>query len=137
MKQERDLNKVLTEDGIKNIDINKFQNLSINSLSKIIKKMGNPRWAVRVIFNEVFGAVLIAQNPLEGNRLHYHPDSDECWIILKGNWEWYIEGEGTKKIKKNDIVLVKKGKKHHIKVVGNTYGIRLAITKPNINHVFV
>ena len=98
--------------------------------------MGTDSWAVRVVYNKRFGGVLIQQKPGEGNRLHYHPDADECWVILAGEWEWYIEGEGVKKVSVNDIVLVKEGVKHKIKCVGNEPGIRFAITAPDVNHVY-
>jgi quercetin dioxygenase-like cupin family protein len=55
---------------------------------------------------------------------------------LGGTWEWYIEGEGTKKVQKDDIVLVKKNTKHKITCIGESPGIRLAITKPDVEHIY-
>ena len=80
--------------------------------------------------------MLIKQNPGDGNRLHYHSDTDECWVILEGEWEWYIDGLGKKIVKKNDIVLVQKNVKHQITCVGNQPGIRFAITKPDVDHIY-
>ena len=136
MDGEKNLHKILHDDGIDNVHITEFENASVTCFEEIEKKMGAAPWAVRVVYNERFGGVLIAQKTGEGNRLHYHPDTDECWVIMKGEWEWFIEGEGTKKVHKNDIVLVKQGKKHRIKVVGQEFGIRFAITKPDVEHVF-
>ena len=56
--------------------------------------------------------------------------------IISGNWEWYIEGEGTKRVKRNDIVVVKQNVKHKITCVGNVPGIRFAITAPDVDHVY-
>jgi len=137
MNGEKNLYKVMHDDGVQNVNIIDFENKPVVSLDRLQEKAGSPPWAVRVVYNERFGGVLIAQRPGEGNRLHYHPDADECWIILKGEWEWFIEGEGTKKVYKNDIVLVKRDKKHRIKVVGKGLGVRFAITKPDVEHVFV
>lgn len=137
MNGEKDLHKVMHDDGVQNVNVIDFENKPVTSLDELQEKAGSPPWAVRVVYNERFGGVLIAQRPGEGNRLHYHPDADECWVILKGEWEWFIEGEGTKKVYKNDIVLVRRNRKHRIKVVGKELGIRLAITQPDVEHVFV
>ena len=69
-------------------------------------------------------------------QLHYHPDADECWVILKGTWEWFIDGEGTRKVGPNDIVVVRQGIKHQITCVGDEPGIRFAVTAPDVNHVY-
>jgi quercetin dioxygenase-like cupin family protein len=107
------------------------------SLSTVKEAMRNsPSWAARVAYNPLFGGVLICQMPGEGNRLHYHPDADECWVILEGEWEWYIEGEGAKRVKAHDIVVVPKGVKHKITCLGDAPGIRFAITRPDVNHVY-
>ena len=44
--------------------------------------------------------------PGEGNRLHRHMNWDEFWLIIKGMWEFEIEGEKFK-VKKDDLVLIK------------------------------
>ncbi|HRK36738.1 MAG TPA: cupin domain-containing protein, partial [Candidatus Hydrogenedentes bacterium] len=66
----------------------------------------------------------------------YHPDADECWVILEGEWEWFIDGEGAKKVSQHDIVVVRKGTKHKITCIGDKPGIRFAITRPDVNHVY-
>jgi len=127
---------VLKNDGVKKVILGKHENLTTTNLSDIKKKMKGSSWAVRVVYNDIFGGVLICQHPGEGNRLHYHADADECWVIMEGEWEWFIDGVGTKKVKKDDIVVVKKGTKHLIKCVGKNPGIRFAITKPDVNHTY-
>ena len=67
--------------------------------------------------------------------MHYHPDADECWVIIEGEWEWHIEGKGDCLVKKGDSVVVPKGIKHKIRK-GNIPGIRLAITAPDVNHKY-
>jgi len=143
MKTQEDLNsddnvvRVLKQDGVLSVDLKKYENLNTVKLTQIKKELGNPPWAVRIILNERFGGVLIAQNPGEGNRLHYHSDTAECWVIMEGKWEWYIEDIGTKVVEKDDIVLVEKNQKHKITCIGDSPGIRFAITKPNVNHIYV
>lgn len=131
-----DLVNVLKKDGVPTINAFDLINLPKISIDEIKKKMGNPPWAARIIYNEAFGGVLICQNPGEGNRLHYHAEADECWVILEGAWEWFIDGVGKKRVTVGDIVSVKKGTKHHIKCVGDTPAIRFAITKPDVDHVY-
>ena len=135
--EDDDLHRVMKYDGVGNVDLKKYENLNKINLQQIKREMGSPPWAVRVVYNKRFGGVLICQNPGEGNRLHYHPDSDECWVIMEGDWEWYIDGVGIKKVKKDDIVLVPKNTKHFIKCIGENSGIRFAITKPDVKHVYV
>ena len=135
--QDTDLIRVMSDDGVGKVDLKKYENLNTTQLGKIKKEMGDAPWAVRIIYNERFGGVLICQNPGEGNRLHYHPDADECWVIMEGEWEWFIDGAGVKKVKKDDIVLVPRNTKHQIKCVGKKPGIRFAITKPDLNHIYV
>ena len=135
-KHDADVVQVLHDDGVDEVVINDMENLSTTNIDKLIERMGPGSWAVRIVYNERFGGVIIQQNPGEGNRLHYHPDADECWVIISGKWEWYIEGEGSNVVTKNDIVVVKKNIKHKITCIGDEPGIRFAITAPDVDHVY-
>ena len=132
-----DVTSVLNDDGIQNVVIDGVENQPIQNIEKLKKQLGEPPWAVRIIYNELFGGVLIYQNPGEGNRTHYHDDADECWLIIEGEWEWYIEGVGVKTGRVGDIILVKKGIRHKIKCVGDKPAMRLAITRPDVDHIYV
>ena len=136
MIDDSDVTQVLKDDGVKTVVLDSFENQPLTELNKIKDDMGLPPWAVRLVYNDRFGGVMICQNPGEGNRLHYHPNADECWVILEGEWEWYIEGEGTKRVKEKDIVLVKSGTKHKIVCVGSKPAIRFAITAPDVKHTY-
>jgi oxalate decarboxylase/phosphoglucose isomerase-like protein (cupin superfamily) len=82
MKQSDNVREVLKTDGVDIIDLDTFVNESCVSVDEVLAKFGDKNtWATRVVYNERFGAVLIRQFPGEGNRLHYHPDADECWVI--------------------------------------------------------
>ena len=137
MFEDNDLISVMNEDDVNKVELRAFENVNKSSISEIKDIMGEPPWAVRLVYNDLFGGVLICQNPGEGNRLHYHPDADECWVIMEGEWEWFIDGVGVKKVKKDDIVLVPQNTKHLIKCIGEKPGIRFAITKPDVNHIYV
>jgi mannose-6-phosphate isomerase-like protein (cupin superfamily) len=131
------LSHVLKKDGVERVLVGeKYENFPCTGLDKIKEQCGEPPWAVRLVYNKRFGGVMICQKPGEGNRLHYHPDADECWVILEGEWKWYIEGEGTQNVREKDIVLVKQGTMHQITCVGDVPGIRFAITAPDVSHVY-
>ena len=135
-RHDKDVAQVLRDDGVNNVVIGDLENVSTTSMDELINEMGNGSWAVRLVYNEKFGGVMIQQQPGEGNRLHYHPDADECWVIMSGKWEWYIEGEGTNTVTKNDIVVVRKNVKHQITCIGDEPGIRFAVTAPDVDHVY-
>ena len=138
MKSDNDVKRVLTEDGLNSSSLNIFhvyENKCIN-LDDLRKKHGMGSWAVRIAYNNRFGGVIIQQQPGEGNRKHYHPDADENWVIMDGEWEWWIEGEGIKKVKTGDIIVVPQKTWHHIKCIGTKPGVRYAITAPDVNHVY-
>jgi len=135
-KHDSDLESVLNKDGVNEVIIDDLENMSTTNVDELRQRMGLGSWAARLVYNERFGGVVIQQRPGQGNRLHFHPDADECWVILAGKWEWFIDGEGTKTVSVNDIVVVRKGVKHKITCVGDEPGIRFAITAPDVNHVY-
>ena len=135
---DSDVKNVLKDDGLDEDKLSifhRYENQSV-SLKELRKKHGLGSWAVRIAYNNRFGGVVIQQQPGEGNRKHYHPDADENWVIMEGEWEWWIEGVGTTKVKKGDIVVVPKKTWHLIKCTGNQAGVRYAITAPDVNHVY-
>ncbi len=137
-KSDSNVISVLKNDGIDNINENslrKYENVTTINISKLRKEYGNGSWAVRIAYNERFGGVVIQQQPGEGNRKHYHPDADENWVILEGKWEWYIDGKKNT-VEKGDLVVVKKNTWHQIKCIGNSPGVRYAITKPDVEHIY-
>jgi len=135
-RTDNDLLRVLAEDGVQLTELKKYENPSTINLSQIRDDLGMGSWAVRIAYNDLFGGVLIQQQPGEGNRRHYHHNADENWVILDGEWEWWIEGKGTQVVKKHDIVVVPKGVWHQITCVGSAPGVRYAITRPDVDHVY-
>ena len=139
MKSDSDVKRVLTDDGLDSNTLNtfhKYENSTTISLDELRTDLGMGSWAVRIAYNDRFGGVVIQQQPGEGNRRHYHPHADENWVIMDGEWEWWIDGQGTKLVKKDDIVIVPRGVLHQITCVGVTPGVRYAITQPDVEHVY-
>jgi quercetin dioxygenase-like cupin family protein len=133
-----DLVEVLKSDGLISADwdtVLKYQNISTINLEELRKDLGMGSWAVRVAYNELFGGVVIQQLKNEGNRRHYHPDADENWVILDGEWEWWIDGQGYQKVNTGDIIIVPNNVWHQIKCISDV-GARYAITRPDVDHVY-
>jgi len=135
-KSDSNLISVLKDDGVPVSELKKYENCSTVNLEELRKDLGMGSWAVRIAYNELFGGVVIQQQPGEGNRKHYHHDADENWVILDGTWEWWIDGIGTRTVTTNDIIVVPCGVWHHIKCVGDKPGVRYAITRPDVDHVY-
>ena len=138
MKSDSDVVRVLKDDGVENVSweqLREFENTTSINLEELRDKLGMGSWAVRIAYNDRFGGVIIQQQTGEGNRKHYHYDADENWVILDGEWEWWIEGQGTQVVKKHDIIVVPKNTWHHIKCTKGP-GVRYAITQPDVEHVY-
>ncbi len=134
-REEIDVPKILKADGVIHNDFN-CENLQLANLYTIIdKKDNNHSWAHRLVNTENNSATLISQLPGEGNRLHFHPDWNEWWYIVKGSWKWNIEWQDYI-VKQGDIVFIQKNKKHKITAVGKEPAVRLAVSQDNVSHIF-
>ena len=126
---------ILKIDGI---DISDFEheNLPLTNLKNIISSMDNSRsWCYRLVNSESNSATLISQLPGEGNRRHYHPDWNEWWYIVDGEWQWDIE-DIKLVVKKGDIVYIEKNKWHKITAIGDKPAIRLAVSRADVIHSY-
>ena len=138
MRSDSDVKNVLKDDGLLKeslIEFHEYENIDTINLEELRAELGMGSWAVRIAYNERFGGVLIQQQSGEGNRKHYHPNADENWVILDGEWEWWIDGKGTKKVIRHDIVVVPKKTWHQIQCVKGP-GVRYAITQPDVPHIY-
>ena len=132
---DHDVERVLTEDGVSFNDLYNFNN-PVTKIKEIIDKNRNDvSWSYTVINSKSNRATLIAQMPGEGNRLHYHSDWDEWWYILKGEWEWFVEGD-TLTVREGDIVFIERNKKHKITAIGGNQAIRLAVSRDDVDHIY-
>ena len=132
---EIEVPEILKKDGVLKTNFSE-ENKPRVDLNKLISKYGSSSsWSHRLVNTENNSVTLIAQLPGEGNRLHYHPNWNEWWYILKGKWEWDIEGEKTI-VKKGDLVFIGKGRKHKITAIGHEMAIRLAVSRADVEHVY-
>ena len=133
---EIDVLSILKNDGIKYLDEFNNENKQLSNIESIIKNMPpSTSWSQRIINTKSNCATLIHQLPGEGNRLHYHENWNEWWYILKGTWLWEIDGKEMI-ASENDVIFVKKGKHHKICVTGDNPGIRLAVSREDVAHIY-
>ncbi len=133
---EMDVPSILEKDGVKIndlFDVNK-EVVNINDILSSVDK--DISWSKRVIDTESNSMTILSQLPGEGNRMHYHPDWNEWWYILEGQWEWQIEGE-KRIIKEGDIVFMRKNRIHKITAVGNQRAVRMAVSRSDVEHVYL
>jgi quercetin dioxygenase-like cupin family protein len=131
---EVDVPSILLKDGVKSNTLF-VSNQEVVNIDDILSSSPEPSWSYRVVDTDSNSATIICQNPGEGNREHYHPDWNEWWFILDGEWEWFVEGKTTR-VKKGDFVLIKKGLKHKITAVGDKPAMRLAVSRSDVEHVY-
>jgi CMP-N-acetylneuraminic acid synthetase/quercetin dioxygenase-like cupin family protein len=132
---EVDVPLILSKDGVSK-SVYDLSNQEIINFREILKSNDpDESWCHRVINSENNSATLIAQMPGEGNRRHYHPDWNEWWYILQGQWEWEINGK-TCIVKEDDIVFIPKGVVHKITATGEGQSIRLAVSRDDVVHTY-
>lgn len=135
MSSEVNVKEILEKDGIKNTDF-KSANQEISNINDIINEMPhNQSWAKTIIDSDSNSVTLLAQLPGEGNRLHYHPNWNEWWYILKGPWEWKIE-DSIRIVNTGDLVFMRKGRPHKITACGEGLSIRMAVSRYDVEHVY-
>lgn len=135
MKADADVPRILKMDGVNRFCMDEA-NQELVHIPDIIAYYGlGSSWSHTVINSESNSATLICQMPGEGNREHHHPNWDEWWYILKGQWEWVIDGV-SKVIKKGDIIFIHRNRKHHITAIGDSPAIRLAVSRYDVAHVY-
>ena len=134
-KTDNDVFNILKNDGVKNIDFDNENNL-VTDIYKIVKNNKNSdSWSKRIINTESNSATLICQLPGEGNRRHHHSNWNEWWYIIKGEWEFEIEGK-IKIIREGQLILIKKKLRHKITAIGSSPAIRLAVSRSDVDHIY-
>jgi quercetin dioxygenase-like cupin family protein len=108
----------------------------VNLEKLILEKPKNISWSKRIVDTESNSMTIIAQLPGEGNRRHYHSSWNEWWYILDGQWEWEIDGK-IMEAKKGDLVLIKKNRIHKIVAKGEKMAIRMAVSRSDVDHIYV
>ena len=133
---ETDVPSILKSDGVMDNNLSDVNKEVVNVESIIASHDSSISWSHRVVNSDSNSATIISQLPGEGNRRHYHPNWNEWWYILEGEWIWEIEVKEFT-IKKGDVVFIEKGKVHKITAGGNKPAIRLAVSREDVQHIYV
>ncbi len=134
-RDEFDVPAILKRDGVINNDFG-HENIPVTYVDEAIAEADSSiSWSRRVINTESNSATIISQLPGEGNRLHYHPDWNEWWYILRGKWKWNI-GEKEVVIEPGQIVFMPKNVWHKITAIGDEPAVRLAVSRSDVIHTY-
>ena len=141
---EYDVNEILAKDGLEHVDLGDGRSKSVSKLKDIVNENNRYKsWAKRIINTSNSGyfqiATLVCQSEIgSGCRRHYHPDTDEWWVVIKGEIEFEI-GDNKEKItgEPGDVIFCKKGIIHKITVISNEPSIRLSIAIDNQETIHV
>lgn len=133
---EVEVEAILKKDGVVDNNFDDANQEVVNAYELIKQNATKTSWSRRLVDTESNSATMIGQMPGEGNRRHYHPDWNEWWFILAGKWEFEIDGE-AREIVVGDVVFIEKGKIHKITAIGDQMAIRLAVSRNDVEHIFV
>lgn len=132
---EVDVPSILEGDGIVHHNFD-YENRLLSYIPACINEMGSAPWSYRLINTKSNSATLIAQLPGQGNRRHYHPDWDEWWYIVQGEYLFEVNGM-EHRVNTGQIVFIKSGLVHKITAIGDGPAIRLAVSRADVKHVYV
>lgn len=130
-----DVPRILKMDGVGFSCFDEANNEKVSIEDLIMRYGTKTSWSHTLVNSDSNSATLICQLPGEGNRKHHHPDWNEWWYIIDGEWEWLIETK-TILIKKGDIVFIEKNKKHKITAIGTKAAIRIAVSRYDVAHIY-
>ena len=135
LNSEVDVPSILARDGIEQNDFDS-ENQRVTNIDELIaKKDSSKSWSHRVINTASNSATVISQLPGEGNRLHYHPNWNEWWYILRGQWKWTVDGQ-DQVIQAGEVVFIPKGIWHKITAIGDAPAVRLAVSRADVPHIY-
>ena len=141
---EYDVNEILAKDGLEHVDLGAGKSKMITKFKELISDNSKYKsWAKRVIDTSNSGyfqiATFVCQSDKgSGCRKHYHPDTDEWWVVIQGKIEFEIGDPKTViKGEPGDIIFCKKGVNHKISVMSDEPCIRLSIGVDNQETIHV
>ena len=141
---EYDVNEILKKEGFDDIELGNGKSEEFTKLNDLIStKSKYKSWAKRVIDTSNSGYFQIATFVCQcetgtGSRKHYHPDTDEWWVVIKGVIEFEIgDNKRTYIGEPGDVIFCKKGIVHKITVMSDEPCIRLAVCIDNQETIHV
>jgi mannose-6-phosphate isomerase-like protein (cupin superfamily) len=105
------------------------------TLDDLFRTYGGAPWAHHLIQNSHVRANIICQEPGPKPRGHWHPTSDEWWVVLLGEMEWEIEEVGVYRVRSGDAICAPRGHCHKIRVLGDGPAVRLTVGASGRQHL--
>lgn len=127
--------RVLKDDGLSGGTADEVNKTVVNVKDLMETNSVDKSWFHTLVNTENNSCTIVNQLPGEGNRRHYHAKWNEWWYILRGTWDFEIEGV-VHAIKEGDLVFIEKGNKHHITATGDTIASRLAVSRYDVEHIY-
>jgi quercetin dioxygenase-like cupin family protein len=112
-------------------------NMIHTRVAAMLELFGPPKWTEHVVLDDRNKAGFIHYAPGMSSNPHWHPGLDEWWIVLKGELRWRIgSNRPLIEARQGDIVFIPEGLKHGITSVGDDTTVRLAVTPPDMPHIY-
>lgn len=135
LRMDADRERILQMDGVQKNAMHQYNQERV-AIQEIINQNGRQSsWSHTVVNSASNSATLIAQMPGEGNRMHFHPDWDEWWYIVEGQWQWHVDGK-VMLVNQGDVVFIARNRQHRIQAVGDKMAIRLAVSRADVIHAY-
>jgi len=80
--------------------------------------------------NERSNGVIWVVPPGKEVVAHYHPETDDVWVILQGSGDYYIAKGETRPIEAGMVIPAEKGDIHGVKNTGSGLLVFAAISAP-------
>ena len=105
-------------------------------VSEIVERHGEPPWSEWLFTDGRNSVNLICDAPGLENDAHLHPDFNEWWIVLQGEFIWEIGDYPPLRARVGDIAFVPEGMRHRISTVGDETSLRLTVTNTEGGHIY-
>ncbi|MDN5345199.1 MAG: hypothetical protein PWQ18_1313 [Clostridia bacterium] len=100
------------------------------NVSEVIKDLGARATKTILYENERTNGVVWYVPPGEEVVAHWHPATDDAWIIIAGEGEYYLGGGVTHPIKAGMVALAARGEIHGVRATGPEPLVFVAISAP-------
>lgn len=135
MHSENDVEKLLKKDGVGDVDFGDENKTVVNVEKLMVDNRKKKSWSKRLVNTVNGSAVVISQSPGEGNRRHFHPDYNEWWYIVDGEYD-FTKGDETIVISKGDFVFVEAGVWHQMRARGSKPAVRIGFSHAMATHTY-
>ena len=108
-------------------------NLIHTKLKSLIERNGtSSNWEEVAVSDNRNHASYTHDMPGTSSEFVSHPDENRWWVILQGQVDCSVDGEGVSATVPGDVVFIEKGKRYSTSTTGDQPSIRITIAAPVI-----